>query len=326
MESLIKVSARNSLLDAISACRVALSTLDELERAKMKAAVDSRVWHEPMSVEDYHADMTHDSSSSLAVFNESPSRYYHLRITKRIKPPAPSEVQRAGNACHAALLEPERLGELIAIVPDDVLSANAAKVGKAWEAWKAEHAGQIHLKRDAYDLLRWKIDAVWSNPQCAKLLSEATVREHSIFWIDDEERRLKARLDLAVEIDCLIGDVKNTTRDESQFWRNVRDYGLHRQAALYCDSFVAKYGVEPRFWYLIVHDDPPFESCVRTFPADAITLGRRQNAETLTKLYECKRGQRPWSREGYDEVRELTIPTFFYPADGPLAEIASDDY
>lgn len=294
----------------------------------MSTETIQRVWHnDGMSVEDYHAELSHDSSSSLAVFNDSPSRYYHLRITKRIKPSPPTEAQRAGNACHAALLEPEKLGKLITIIPDEVLSSSRSKAGKAWEEWKAEHAGKIHLKRDDYDLLRWKIDAVWTNKECAKLLSGATVREHSIFWVDEREYRLKARLDMAVEPDALIGDVKNTGRDESQFWRNVRDYRLHRQAALYCDSYVAKYGVEPRFWYLIVRDEPPFDSCVRILPEAAIGLGRKENAETLEKLYACRRGLAPWTPEGYDEVRELSIPAFFYPyADGPSAEVASDDY
>ena len=267
--------------------------------------------HRPCSADDYHANRTHDSNSTLRVFDRSPAEYYHRFVTRRIPADPPSDAQRLGTAIHAAILEPEKVDSLLALIPNEVLASNGAKSGNKYREWAAEHVGQVCVKLKENDLLRWQIETVWANPACRDLLVSASVREHSIFWTT-EGHQVRCRFDMADEIGAVIGDIKRTRQTEATFWRALRDYAYHRQAALYCDGFESLYGVKPEFHFLILCDDPPYECCVRTLPAAAIDVGRAENADTLVRLRECKAGNRKWITEGTDELRELTYPPYLF--------------
>lgn len=275
----------------------------------------ARAEHRPMSHADYHAEREHDSSSSLRLFEESPARYYHTRITGRIQPKPETDAMRLGTATHVAILEPERIHELVEVIPPEVLSSDGAKRGKKWEAWRDEHQGLVHVSQAEFDALKWQVENAWTNSAVRAVLERVTVREHSIFWTTKDGYRLKCRMDAAQELDGQIIDLKRTARTERDFWRAVKDFAYHRQAALYCAGFKALYGVRARFHFLIVQSEPPYECCIRTLPLDALKLGHAENKETLKQLYECRRGARRWVTDGYEQIRELDLPPFFYPED-----------
>lgn len=271
--------------------------------------------HRPLSHAEYHSELEHDSNTSLRLFEESPARYYHTRITKRIPPKVETDAMRLGTATHIAILEPERIHELLEIIPREVLSSSGAKSGKKWDEYKAEFADKVLVKQEEFDDTRWQVESVWSNKQCRMLLERSTVKEHSIFWTDKHGRKLKCRMDAAGELDGLLVDVKRTGRTERDFWRCVQGFKYHCQAALYCQGFKAYYGIRPLFHFLIVQDEPPYEARVRTLPLDALKLGWRENKETLDRLYRCKVEGSPWESEGYAEIREVELPPFFYGDD-----------
>lgn len=271
--------------------------------------------HRPCTNEEYHDDLTHDSSSVLRIAEDSLAAYYHLRVTGRMKPKPQTPEQRAGTACHAALLEPSRCDELVICIPPGVLSKNGSKSGKPWEEWRdAQRPGAALLKVDEFDALKWQIETVWENPRCRELLLNATRTEYSIFWTDSDGSKLKCRIDLLLELDGVIADVKTSRHDDENFWRSLRDYGGHAQAAHYVDGASHLFGRSFEFKYLLVPSDPPYEDCcVRTLPAAALRLGHERNVEIIRKIRECREGRRPWLRDGVHEDRTLNLPSHFYP-------------
>lgn len=287
----------------------------------MITADTTRARHVPLSNEEYHAEQEHDSNSWLRIFDNSPAEYYERRVTGRIQPEPATEPQRLGTAIHSCLLEPDKAAEFIICIPEDVLSKSGSRAGAAWTEWLATVDGKLPIKRDEYNQLMWQLESVWSNTAAAEAIRSATALEHSILWTSDEGYRLRVRLDAANGLDAIVTDIKRSRKREANFWQAVREYKYHRQAALYCDGFEALYGIRPTFQFLIINDEPPFDCCVRTLPAAAIQLGRDENARVLAKLYACKRGDAPWQADGFDEVRELEIPPFFYPVQDSYPEV-----
>lgn len=261
---------------------------------------------------DYQGDLEYDSNSSLRLFDASPLRYYHSRITKRIRRKPETPQMRMGSAVHSATLEPELFEEIYAVIPREVLSASGSKAGKKFEAWEAEFAGKVHVKQDEMDAIRWSVESVWSNPWAKSLLERATTREHSLFWTNKYGHKLKCRMDAAAPMEGLLCDLKRTAHAEADFWRSVRDFGYDAQAALYSRGFYHAYGASPLYHLIIVESEAPYECYVRTMPIDYIEQGMARNRATLNHLYQCKAGALPWGREGTDAIRDLVLPTFFY--------------
>ena len=90
-----------------------------------------------MSLEDYHNNRTHLSSSSLKKLLESPSKFYEEWVLGR----STQEQNNAfdeGHFVHTLLLEPHKVGDY-AVYP------GLRKQGALWELFKVENTGKILL-------------------------------------------------------------------------------------------------------------------------------------------------------------------------------------
>lgn len=264
-----------------------------------------------LTSEEYHAEREHDSNTTLRLFEKSPLEYYHVRISGE-RTLDTTQSMALGTLSHICIIEPEKIHELVRVTPTEVLGKNGAKSTNAYKAWEAENAGYTRCLQSELDDALWQARNVHQNPEVVRLLKRVTLREQSIFW-SDGEHRTKCRLDFGCEFDAEIVDVKRTTSIEG-FWKKVKEFGYHKQAALYCDGYCAKFGEMPRYRFLLVSDNL-CDSCVRTMPQEALELGRRENVDTQRKLAECRAGVRPWIKDGYDQTRDLEIPPYFYPVD-----------
>lgn len=270
------------------------------------ATHNPRAWAVPdLSNADYHGDLEHDSSTSLRKFEESPGKYYHERITGRIKRKQETDAMRLGSAAHAAILEPEKLHQLISVIPPEVLTKDGKKAGSKFDLWSWKHRDKILLKQDEYDLLRWKVDAVREDKDARELLETCTVFEHSIFWVTEDGYKLKCRLDMANEQMHVIGDLKSIA-DLSRIAYSVEDRSYLSQAALYCWGYEHLYGTWPEFKYLWVESDPPFECVITPLNREQLTAGMTANYRTLHALHQCRAGIRPWRK--YSGVMPLQLP------------------
>jgi hypothetical protein len=282
----------------------------------MITADKQRAEHRPMTLEAYHADLTHDSNSSLRLFERSRAAYYGQRIKQNIPRPDGSSAQRLGTNAHAAILQTEHFYEHLSIVPPEVLGANGAKNTKAYKEWVAERTGKYILTQAEADEIEQLVHAIDANAACRDLLRRATTFEHPVFYSTEDGHLLKACFDFAAELEAIVGDVKTSRHGPKEFWKSVRDHGYACQADIYCRAYEAMYGIRPQFKFLVVYKcDGAFEPYVRTLPADWIELGRRQNNETLATLAACKRGELPWVNEGHDVDVELERPEWMLAAD-----------
>lgn len=244
------------------------------------------VEHREMTSEEYHANITHDSNSSLSLFNESPATYNAIRVAKTMKAPATTRSQRFGHLLHTAILEPEKIDKL-----------------------------RLMMTKDEYEQVRWSAANVWKNPRAVENLKRCSAFEHTLFWTTKYGHNLKVRFDGVQEIESCFLDIKSHKwRNESDFWRSVKEYGYHRQAAIYSAGFKAAYGTKPTVKYILVPNFAPYEDVlVRTMPEAAIDLGREENKHILAKLKIC-RETNVWHTSGYDKEWPIEIPTYFYPA------------
>lgn len=263
-----------------------------------------------LSNAEYHAELEHDSNSSLSLFRKSPPKYYHQRITKRIPLDKDTPAKQMGSAIHTAVLEPEKFDSVIVEIPADVLNADGHKKGNDWKVWSWNNRGRIQLTKAEIDEIRWMVDGVWGNPAARDLLKACTAFESTVM-VDGEDPR-KCRFDAVAEIDSFYADLKSHCfEDELEFWRSVQQFGYHRQAALYSDIFHNAYGSKPKCKLILVSKECPDDVVVRTMPAAAVEVGHIENREAFAGLRKC-RASGVWLREGAHEERELFLPEFFY--------------
>lgn len=269
--------------------------------------IDAPVEVREITNEDYHAERDHDSSSTLRIFERSPAEYYERRVSGRLRGTT-TDPQRLGTIAHLAILEPELFDVTVVVPPAKVCASNGAWSGGAFKEFRAaaDAEGKVLAKSEELDAARWQSDNCRANPAIRQFLERTTFREYSIFWRDGLHQ-LKARIDAGDEIACEIADLK-TVADLDEFSRSVSRYGYHKQAALYVRAYEALYGSRPTFSYILVGSTPPYDCCLRVMPPEAITLGERCNADTLSRLQDCRDGVRPWVRDGYHEVRQLDLP------------------
>lgn len=263
-----------------------------------------------MTNEEYHADTTHDSHSSLSLFIKSPALYYHRRITGRIPAPPQSDALRLGTATHAAILEPENLAELVAVAPAEVLSKSGSRSGKAYDDWAVAQGTRTIIKQSEMDSIRWMIENVADNDQASALIERAKYREQCVFWTDADGNHRKARFDAVLLTDSVVVDIKTARDPGPEWWRSVRDYGYHRQSAWYRDAFVAAWVAVPTVAHIVIGNEAPHEVFVWTLPERAIQLGYMENAVALKELAACRGGMCPWRRQQF--TQELEIPRWFY--------------
>jgi len=290
-----------------------------------------------MANEEYHAETEHDSSSTAKMFRSSRKLYYNSRITKRFVPKPPSDEMRLGTAFHTILIEPHLEEELIVRVPSEVLGKNQARRGKAYDEFCKAHSDKLLVVPREYDALQWQLEAIRCCAAAQDILQAASIREHSIFWGDENGNRRKCRIDLGSELDFVIADLKTTRRSPSQFWRDVEAYGYHQQAPWYQDGFEALYGVRPQHKLIVVQNQKPYRCFVRTIPERWLELGRKENASTIAEMAECRRTQL-WI-DDQDEIElELVPPEYIYRdeirgepddlegLDGMASEDGNDDF
>jgi hypothetical protein len=163
----------------------------------------------------------------------------------------------------------------------------------------------VLAKQSEVDAGLWIQERCWSNPAIREFLERAVLREQSIFW-KQGPHYLKVRIDCADEIGGEIGDVK-TTKSIAKFRYSLDDYGYGKQGALYRRGFQFAYGVRPKFSFILVEKEPPYDCCLVDLPDEALDLGDIQNDETLANLLACKQGDQPWINPGYDQRTVLNV-------------------
>jgi len=228
-----------------------------------------------MPAHEYHAGPEVSSSHLRRVAKYGAAAADVMRRQQQDTSPA----MRLGTLVHTLVLEPERLGEEIAVWPDAVTSTRT----KAYRDWIASlPAHVLAVSPDEMQRAEAIRDAVLAHDSIASLLSWSE-REVSIFWTDAETGiALRARLDIWDDVGGTAADLKTTSETrELEAWHGlVSDRShpalAHVQAALYVDAATLA-GLRPRdaYSWAVVSTVPPHTTWRFDVNHEVLAAGRR---------------------------------------------------
>ena len=262
--------------------------------------------HWPVTNEQYHADTTHDSPSSISLFLEDPAEYCRwLQGKRRSKQ---SESMRIGTIAHSLILEPEK--QAFVIPPDEVLSEEGYRKGAAYTEWrKSLGPDTVILDKADADKARWMRDSFMRNKLAVELLHNSTGYEHPIRWTCRRGYNKKAMFDVLLGLDKEFADIK-TTADVSNnaFLRSILKFGYHRQAAWYAEGLCEYVGECRNMHHIVLGNTYPHKCVVYRIPDELVSYGKRQVADALVQIEICKLGLTPWEPPPQTEPEEINIP------------------
>ena len=239
-----------------------------------------------MPSREYHA-LDRLSQTGIKAMLRSPAHFKAWHDAAATFVPTPQ--MQFGTVLHALLLEPEKIGEVAVVLPDDTPDKRT-KEGKVWwSAFGSANAGKIILTTDEWKRAEATCISALAHPEVAAIL-DASDREVTMLW-DEQNVLCKARADLREGLGAYIADVK-TAIDASRdgFQKALWNFRYDLQGAFYTRASRETTSVEPRAFIIIaVETFPPFACAVYQIAPRAI-VAAQNDIEHALKLYEkCKR-------------------------------------
>lgn len=269
-------------------------------------AASARVVRQRWTAEQYLAD-PRVSRSDLELFRCSPALYFGRKVSRTI-PDKDTAALRIGRLLHLAVLEPAEFARRVVVAPetDDDFKGKGAKARReAWKSvlaeWRASQPADA-IVLDADDKERERVEGMARSLRTTTTAAARAARgllfgtgesEVSLTWRDDDPElarpiECRARLDrlLTRASGSLVVDLKSTNDpSEEAFSSSIARYGYHRQAAHYCHAAQALLGSSlPRFAFVVVRSEPPYEVAVYELEPEAITIGAFEIRETMRAL------------------------------------------
>lgn len=216
------------------------------------------------------------ANSDLKHMEQSPA-HYRAHMLAKGRPHKQTPAQIFGSVLHGALLEPERV---LHVIRPEGLSFQTNE-GKAWR-----NSQTLPILTEEEDTqVRGARTAALSHPLCWPILAKAD-KEVSV-WRTCEKTGLllKGRLDLVFSDETgrtVIADIK-TCDDASEFPRDARKWGYHRQAAYYVDLLGAS-----AFLFIAVEKTAPHGIRVFQLDEDSLDRGRATYWADLLTVRACR--------------------------------------
>lgn len=280
----------------------------------------------------YHA-LPELSQSQFKDFCRSPGLYFGRHVAGKFPQPQKDCFDHgtvfeawclAGTSANAQYRPP------VTVVPTSALTkmkkpgAIGQRRGKAWDAFKAAHAGDLLIMPQVVPKLEAMAEGVQRCNQAAAMIRTARWVKPTIRW------RGPYGLDLRCQPDLLdlawAGDIKSTVAgDAASFSRQALNLGYHIQAAWYVMGAAACETVDvKRFIFIVGCKEPDYHCECYELDDDFLDLARRYIDRKLAMFAECKRTGR-WTPPGHGSIRRVAPPNYAhseeqweYP-DGELA-------
>ena len=284
----------------------------EIAEVQVEAALNvAGSW--PVEAAQYHADHTAIGHSMLEVFRESVPLYHGRFVARTVPAPEPTAAMALGTALHAALLEPERFCDLVAVAP---LVDRRTKAGRErWDQFEAEASGRTVISGDQELLARVMANAVRRNKFAAQLLA-APGRNEATFRVRDDATglELKARQDRLLDRGIIL-DLK-TAADPSPeaFGRSAHNFGYYRQDAHYRRVRQLALGIDrhaEEMLFIVVGSSPPHECFVFELDERAQELGWMQVEDDLQALAN-RQLTGNWESPYDHQLNTLQLPRWAY--------------
>jgi exodeoxyribonuclease VIII len=215
-----------------------------------------------MPDDEYHR---HDSLSKtkLAEFVKSPLTYKARYIDRVMPERMASKQMELGSIVHAVLLEGKLLTDLIAVIPDECLSANGSinSRGSAYREFCEREAGKYFVKERQLEPIRQCLESVERSP-LAEVLGQSTQRERAVFWTDAiTGLECRCKPDFFIELDdavvCYDLKVSPMVTMDS-FRRQIKSFTYWLQDAHYSQGLMQLTGKPVQFRFWVVEPVAPF--------------------------------------------------------------------
>ena len=281
-----------------------------------------RLWH--CTMEEYLAERDIWSSSTLGrLIDEGPTAALATMNGELGFPN--TKARRIGTYAHEATFENEKFEafDKTHVVKDWDGRTREGKARKK-EVEEAgltildpneKGVGQVLAEREAGKDMRLSIlrsaqkRADNGKPWLAKaLVAEGMVEQGVRFSCSKTGLPLRCRWDKAIRSVHSILELKTSRHWRcEEFAKEAARLGYHRQAFLECDGYEAVFGVWPRIFHLVVHNEPPYEVALYEMPANVIDLGREEVQAA------CADVMRRLESSCWELTEELETVTLTYP-------------
>jgi hypothetical protein len=213
---------------------------------------------------EYHADLDRLSATMLRTFVRSVPEYV-AKFVERTMPTASTARMDLGTAAHAAILQPDRFEDHVAIAPD---CDRRTKAGKdRFAEFEQQAAGKLVVTADAGAAALAMAASVRRVPLAKFLLDATGVVERPVLWTDEASGiDCRCKPDLLLTKAATLVEIK-TVSDPSPFAfsRSIHNLGYHLQAVHYMSGTGAT-----RFVWITAHVNAPHE--VSLFELDEQSL------------------------------------------------------
>jgi exodeoxyribonuclease VIII len=261
----------------------------------------------------YHAYDGAHSNSRLKEFAASIPTFRGLQ-TGEVPPQKETDALAIGSALHKLVLEGEKAyKKTVLFGPNCEKRSNADKATWAefYESVKAREGEAIVLTPAQDTLVREMAKAVSQNPTAAAQLAIPGHTEISLLWTHAASGLpLKARLDRLVpeyEGRPLVIDLKTAIDPTpNAFQRAAIERGYDMQMAMYANAVETVFGQIPRFQFIAVGKNPPYETIVYEMDEGFWRIGQYKVEMLLLEL--ADRIETDFWGTRWDGVQTLKAP------------------
>lgn len=262
--------------------------------------------------EQYHSDVSRLSNSMLSMLKRSPKLFFRYYIEKSLALPEPSDSMAMGSMVHTIVLEPETLDDRYRVKPD---CDRRTKEGKAmYELFLANLPDRCEvISPDDFAKATDCATALLAHAELREVLDAtrptALIEERIDFAVDGIDMR--SRLDFVSLAANVIIDIK-TTKDASpeEFSKSIANYGYHRQAALYREAVLQKFGAPCRFLLAVVCTEQPFEVALYEPSNEMIAAGMRE-VWSLLDEFKSRAESGDWTSEWSKGIVPIELPKWY---------------
>lgn len=247
--------------------------------------------------------------SQLKQFARSPAHYLEARANEL----AQTSAMEKGSALHAVVLGTHTVSPY----------PGAQRRGKEWEAFKAQHEGELIVTADAYEKVMGMAEAIWSEPLAKEVLftSSSVIEQTMLFELHGK----KCRGTPDVRTPSYVVDLKtSSTTEPERLMRHAQNMLYHAQLAFYLQGMAASgYGTHREAFLVAVEAVAPHPVVVLHLTDQAIEMGDRSIRLWFERLLSCEQADYfpgyTQSRVTWDIEEELELQFAEEPADTEAA-------
>lgn len=235
-----------------------------------------------ITIDDYHANRTHVSATTLKYAKESLKHYDWYR-RGLLEKPTGSHFD-FGNAFELALLSPDEYVKKVAVMPEndwleeikqsnpDVKTWRNTSIYKLrYSEWLAENANKYIINetgKESFETIEEMLSSCYADKVIQALIKN-TEYQLSLFWTDPETGvKLKTRPDICKRKKNVVVNLKTTLDGSPQaFSKDLNKYDYPLQASIEIRGCLASGAMESidKYFWLVVEKVAPFNATIYEF-------------------------------------------------------------